>query len=341
MDLKLSIIIPAFNVSQYIVKCLNSLTNQDILPSLYEIIVIDDGSTDDTLNILCDLKERISNLIVINQYNSGQSEARNRGLDLAKGKYIMFIDSDDYITENCLNRLLTLASDNNLDALQFNYYYVPGSNQNPIALTNFKGLYYFVYNGENYLKCHCGIWSSCLYIYKSTLFVTKKHRFLKGITSEDIELLPRLFFSCQRIMAIKDTLYFYVFNPKSTSKNREPNIKIMLQRTKSQFIVLENSFDFIENSSMELSTKEHLIKEVIQPTFSAGCTMLFRSDIPFSEAWKIHSYYIRTKYFPVRTSPDSALRLTIMYSIMNSTSYFLLFYCLGIKYLYFKIQGSY
>lgn len=333
MKLKLSIIIPAYNASPFIEKCLNSLITQDIPLSDYEIIVINDGSTDNTAHLLDNLKESIFNLIVLNQSNSGQSVARNKGLDIAKGKYIFFVDSDDYIAPNCLNKLITLTSDNKLDALQFNYNSVYGT---VIESSSFKGDYDIVYDGERYFNCHDGIWSPCVYIFSKRLFDSEQNRFVNGITSEDIELLPRLLYKCSRIMAIKDSLYFYVYNDKSTTKNRDENIQRILQRIKSQFVVLENNFAFFDDLSISKPTKEHLKEDIIYPTFTAACAMLFQSQMPFSVAWTIHNKYIKSRYFPIKSWTKHTFRMKIMYSIMNCSFYFILFYKLGFKHVYCK-----
>jgi glycosyltransferase involved in cell wall biosynthesis len=98
MRKKISVIVPCFNVEEYLEDCLNSLVKQTIFDDL-EIVCIDDGSTDSTLKILEQYKFKYSNIIVVSQDNQGQSSARNAGLKLATGKYIGFIDSDDIINE--------------------------------------------------------------------------------------------------------------------------------------------------------------------------------------------------------------------------------------------------
>lgn len=101
--MKLSIIIPAYNVEQFIPKCLDSIFGQNC--SGFEVIVVNDGSTDSTLALLEGYAEKHSNLNVITQDNAGMSTARNRGLEVAQGEYVMFVDSDDWLCDNALPSL--------------------------------------------------------------------------------------------------------------------------------------------------------------------------------------------------------------------------------------------
>lgn len=117
----LSIIIPAYNSEKYISKCLNSIFNQHTKFN-YEVIVINDGSTDNTLNILNSYKHN-NNLIIITQKNSGISEARNKGLEVSSGQYIMFVDADDLLESNSIDLLLSEALENNIDIVEGNYLF--------------------------------------------------------------------------------------------------------------------------------------------------------------------------------------------------------------------------
>ena len=96
--IKVSIIVPIYNVEKYLKRCLDSLVNQTL--NDIEIICINDGSTDDSLDILNEYAKRDERIVVINQENSGQSVARNRGIDVAKGEYVGFVDSDDWVSED-------------------------------------------------------------------------------------------------------------------------------------------------------------------------------------------------------------------------------------------------
>ena len=98
-----SVIIPVYNAEKYIAKCINSLIEQTL--QNFEVIVVNDGSTDNTPDILKELAKEDSRIIVINQSNQKQGAARNRGLEIAKGKYITFVDADDWLDLDYLERM--------------------------------------------------------------------------------------------------------------------------------------------------------------------------------------------------------------------------------------------
>lgn len=116
----LSIIIPVYKVEKYLRKCLDSCVNQDIPKDQYEIIAVNDGSPDNCQSILEEYEREYDNVRILKQENQGLSKARNNGLDIAKGDYVWFVDSDDWIEENCLSEIIAKL-DNSPDILQIQY----------------------------------------------------------------------------------------------------------------------------------------------------------------------------------------------------------------------------
>lgn len=121
MMTELSFVIPAYNVEKYIERCLNSIYSQDVEESRYEVIVIDDGSTDSTVHLLREIQKEHENMQVVSQKNQGPSTARNKGIALSKGKFIWFVDSDDHIAEGSVTSLLSHVPDSDIDILYFTY----------------------------------------------------------------------------------------------------------------------------------------------------------------------------------------------------------------------------
>lgn len=115
--MKVSIIIPIYNVEDYLRECLESVLSQTLKE--FEIIVINDGSTDNSLSILMEYQNQFEHFILVNQTNKGLSAARNIGLRLAKGEFVYFLDSDDYITSNAMQLCYQEAKINDLDILIF------------------------------------------------------------------------------------------------------------------------------------------------------------------------------------------------------------------------------
>ena len=99
-NIKFSVIVPVFNVEVYLKDCLDSILQQDIEQEQFEVLLVNDGSTDKSSAICEEYSKLYGNVTLISQENRGLSAARNRGLNAAKGKYIIFVDSDDYIERN-------------------------------------------------------------------------------------------------------------------------------------------------------------------------------------------------------------------------------------------------
>jgi glycosyltransferase involved in cell wall biosynthesis len=120
-NIQISIIIPMFKVADYVSRCIESLENQDIDKSTFEIICINDGSPDNCQEIVENLQKKYSNIILLNQENQGVSMARNNGIAVATGKYILPIDPDDYVVPNTFGQVLSLANQNNLEVLYLGF----------------------------------------------------------------------------------------------------------------------------------------------------------------------------------------------------------------------------
>ncbi len=114
---KISFVIPIYNVKQYLQECLLSIINQNITESQYEIICVDDGSTDTSRDIVDQICKDYTNIKVIHKMNGGLSSARNAGLEIALGEYIWFVDSDDFIANDCLYGIVKILEDIHPDIL--------------------------------------------------------------------------------------------------------------------------------------------------------------------------------------------------------------------------------
>ena len=116
---KISVIIPVFNSSLYLDHCLSTVVNQTLKD--IEIILIDDGSTDDSLNVIKNYAKKYNNIKYTSKENEGQAIARNIGIQMSSGEFITFIDSDDYIELNMLEKLYNIAKSDNSDIVLCDY----------------------------------------------------------------------------------------------------------------------------------------------------------------------------------------------------------------------------
>lgn len=212
---KVSIVIPVYNVEEYLRECLDSVVNQTLRD--IEIICIDDGSTDNSSQILAEYQSKETRLQVISQKNGGQSKARNAGLDVATGEYIYFLDSDDYIKTNAMEILYTTAATNELEILYFDSEVIY---ENDILRNEFsefstaynrKKEYKGVFDGKN-LFCrlimdNAYVVQPCMQFVKREYLEEKHIRFLEGIIYEDNLYTFESILQADRVAHIKDKLY--------------------------------------------------------------------------------------------------------------------------------------
>lgn len=142
--MKLSVIIPVYNVEAYIEKCVRSLQQQDIPRHEYEIIIINDGSPDNSRGVVLQLMQEYNNIVFIDQENKGVSLARNAGMDKATGQYLLFIDPDDYVEANSFKRVLTAAIQQQAQVafLGFTFLNADGTAKTAVLLAEEKGKLY-------------------------------------------------------------------------------------------------------------------------------------------------------------------------------------------------------
>lgn len=195
-----------YNVEKFLPKCVLSCENQDISKNEYEIVCVNDGSPDNSLQIAETLALQYPNIKVISQPNGGLSAARNTGLINAKGEYVWFVDSDDWIEENCLGRIVSKLS-NNLDVLQLQYRHVwlePYSIKefNPILVKGVKsGIEVTLEGGLPAPAPFC--------IYRRFFLLDNDLKFIPGIYHEDSEFKPRVVYLAEKITSDNVVSYNY------------------------------------------------------------------------------------------------------------------------------------
>lgn len=216
--LKFSIVIPMYNVEKYIEKCLLSCLHQDISYNEYEIIIVNDGSPDGSLDIAEKIACQYSNIKIITQENKGLSEARNTGLRNAKGEYIWFVDSDDVIKEKCLSKIIEQCDSRQLQLLAI----CAADVINGEVLRRFSYTCEEVLRGIEVLNKGLMICCAPFTIYRRDFLLKNKLYFYPGIYYEDTEFSPRSYFFAERVGFINDVLYFYTSNPESITRTLNP-----------------------------------------------------------------------------------------------------------------------
>lgn len=201
----LSIIVPVYNVEKYVGRCIESLLSQSY--NDVQIILVDDGSTDNSGKICDDYAERDQRIVVVHQKNAGQSAARNAGLKLATGEYITFVDSDDGIAKDTYSQAICLLIENNADVLAFGYQKVYNSDSfNSIFIPEKPECE--IYSSEaafaNIHKVSLQVWNK---VYKAE--VLEQLRFKEGILYEDISYIQYVLMNSATIIFANFIGYYY------------------------------------------------------------------------------------------------------------------------------------
>ena len=245
--MKLSIIVPIYNVAPYLRKCVDSLLVQDI--SDYEIILVDDGSTDNSGAIADELVDafRLSPLAsrlemrVIHQENAGLSAARNSGIKAAQGDYILFVDSDDYLQPNTLGTLLEQAERDNLDVLRFRYQNVKESGEVFVPhegmKTDYNNYSSNPTDGLNFLNDRLGIQCYVVQFLVKAEIVRQK-LFTPGIYFEDTDWTPRMLLCAKRVASTNLVVYNYLWREGSITLSQHDIVK-QRKQLKDKLYVLD------------------------------------------------------------------------------------------------------
>lgn len=209
--MKISIVIPVYNVENYLEQCVNSVINQSY--TNFEVILVDDGSKDSSGKIADELAVKDERIIVIHQENQGASGARNTGIHAASGEYVMFLDSDDWWTDNTvLQMVVNRLKSNPCDVLSFNYQKLYGGRMDspyfaldvnvPVNISDRDTLEYILSQG---------LWVSgaCNKAVRLKVIVNNDLFFKVGITSEDIDWAMRLVLCSKRIDFISTVVFVY------------------------------------------------------------------------------------------------------------------------------------
>ena len=220
MSPKVSIIVPIYNVENYLVRCIESLINQSYKE--IEIILVNDGSKD-SCGVICNkLQNKDDRIVVIHQENGGLSDARNTGLKKASGDYIFYLDSDDWLKEYCIERLVTKAQEYKADIVQCNFYYTYPEH----LLQDNRG--FKAYESEKLLNSEQALdklianveiknfaWGKLI---RSE--IAEEEFFPKGKLFEDTFWTHRVISKAKRYLVLKEPLLFYLQRDNSISYNK-------------------------------------------------------------------------------------------------------------------------
>jgi len=209
--IKVSVIVPVYNVEKYIRECLNSLLKQTL--SDIEIIVVNDGTKDRSIEIICDLIDSDERVRLVEQENGGLSAARNTGLKLARGKYISFVDSDDYVEPDFLKNLYEEGEKDNLDIVCGSHVrlYENGIMEEKVRSeelisNSYKSGAEILLKQLHYSDYRMEVWSN---LYLKEFLDLNSLEFFEGIVHEDEEFTPRALIFSEKVKILNSFDYIY------------------------------------------------------------------------------------------------------------------------------------
>lgn len=303
--MRLSIIVPIYNVEQWLNRCLDSLYKQELSEEEFELILVNDGSTDSSLSIAETFASHHSNVRVVNRKNGGASAARNTGLEYAQGDYVWFVDGDDFIERASIKALLNYAIDNNLDVMCFNLhrFYEDGRKckyKNPEQVQN------RIMTGEEFVCIQhmpAAPWAA---LYSVKFLSEYNLRFIEGITLEDEEFTSRAYFLSRRI-SYKDIVvvnYFQRFGSTMKSSMSELRVTSCLK-------ICDSFFEIMRSRVNPGSEAYEFFKRRLLFCFSQGLSHLSKCESRDLQQFKSKPYY------PLASPKNLTLRPKIKLFLIN------------------------
>ena len=232
--IKISVIIPVYNVEKYLRRCLDSVINQTFRDM--EIICVNDGSTDSSAEILEEYKSRDKRIILLNQENMGQGNARNVGLKIAKGEYISFIDSDDWIDSDFFEKLYEAAKKYNADVAcaEIKRPHANGKISNKLRFWKEDVLHTHIEKyAVNNMPRQCYVWNK---IYRKSEIDRQNLSFKEGVLFEDISFIIRFIYFSHTLVTVPGVFYHYWANNKSVTRYMRDKNQIDLIAARADLI---------------------------------------------------------------------------------------------------------
>lgn len=311
----LSIVIPIYNVELYLEKCLQSITSQinSYNEQEIEIILVNDGSLDSSENIAKKYSEEFKYITLVSQENMGLSEARNNGLEVSKGKYVWFLDSDDWIAEQSLNNIIETIKKNEVEIIviglgeykdgQLIKEFIPENNQNGISILRDKN--YFV--------------GAVVYIMNISFLKKNNLKFYKGIYHEDEEFINRMLYVAKNIVRVDRLVYCVNVREGSITRSSNPKksfdllivilqLHLFMQSVEEKYIYYNRIGLLFNNALNNLKTATKQDKKSFDVQYKNDFNFIKRYLIKSDKlAYKIEGIFL---YFPF-------MKPTFIYNILS------------------------
>lgn len=288
----ISIIVPVYNAEKYLKKCLDSLVNQT--KKELEFILINDGSTDKSEEIIKTYKDK--RIKYFKNKNQGIGKTRNFGIEKATGKYIMFLDSDDYFSNDACEILYKTAEKEKADLIVFDYYRVEKENLNEVKIESFNATN--IKDDPNLLlKINLG---PCNKIYKSDLIKNNDIKFEENLKYEDTLFVVKAIYKAKKIIKLNKCLHYYIIHEKSETTVRDKKVFDILKIVDKIRTYLKN--DELMKDSVDKLTVKILTNYTIQQRYQSDKKLAMKFiDEVFKYLEKEIPDYKNNKYYSGRS----------------------------------------
>ena len=302
----ISLVLPVYNVEKYLGKCINSCLDQDISSSDFEIIIVDDGSTDASGKIGKKYADKFENVKLIQQKNKGLSGARNTGLSHAKGKYVWFIDSDDWIESNVLADITQKLEFHKVDTMVVNFYKVDQFDKITASSDiNLRFKDNHIYTGTEYFKKRAGDFLNSWRYISNTDFLRKHNlNFYEGIVHEDNEHTPKLLYYSSKVFVYNKPIYAHLIRSGSIMTTFNP------KKIDSWFRIFESLKAFRSQMTDNAEFRVYLNQYLLQQ-YSNYLTNRNKYDIGNEDILNLK------KLKPVEQWPGMDLKYKLKYQLIN------------------------
>lgn len=317
--LRISIIIPVYNAESYLRNCLDSVLRQGLAENEYEVVLVDDGSTDNSLEICEEYSKNYSQIRFISQENAGVAVARNRGIDEAKGEFIAFLDADDYLLDNGLKlACYPYVEQKDIDVI---HYYSSYDFWPKISIDNVRD-----FDGYGWdLIIRGGLPSFCwLCLYRKSFLDKEKIRFKRYIVGEDQLFSSHVYIANPHIVSTRANIYRYVVNEGSATTKRN------VDHTRHCVVDYLNSYRDIMDllRSYHVDSRQDVYETCVKSVNSKkmfGVSRIMSAEYNHMEFKRIKALCRETSFFPVM-SYSKGFKAELMRRVMNKIMCSFFFY---------------
>jgi glycosyltransferase involved in cell wall biosynthesis len=266
----LSIIVPVYQVEKYVRPCMESIFNQEIDDNRFEVIIVNDGTKDRSMEVIADIINQHKNITVINQENQSLSVARNNGIAVAKGEYILMPDSDDLLIENSLSPLLKIALETKVDMVVADFLKMDdqeianyhGVNQNNIKVTEKSGKELTL---EDLNAYECYVWRS---LFRRRFIIDNNISFIPGINYQDVPFTHECCIKANRCIKTSRILNIYRIGRPGAATN-----SFSLQKAKSFSIAIANTWKLRQMNGLS----PDVLYKIEEDVFASFSVMIYRT----------------------------------------------------------------